>query len=63
MKQVYVIPFECVEHLIEDNLFTDREKVKRIGAKCGEILSLHDFEKEVNSGELDILTESVILID
>lgn len=62
--QVYVIPVECVEHFIDDdNRFTDREKVKRIGTKCGEIFTLIDFEREVNNGDLDILTESVILID
>jgi hypothetical protein len=62
MKQVYVIPQDCVEHLIEDGIFTDREKVKRIGAKCGEILSPIDYEIGVNNGDID-LNESLILID
>lgn len=64
--QVYVIPVECVEHYQnDDGTFSDRDKVKRIGAKCGEIYTLIDFEREVNNGDLSIetLTESVILID
>lgn len=63
MKQIYVIPFECVEHLIdEDGVFKDREKVKKIGSKCGEIYSTLDFEVAVNTACVDT-NESIILID
>lgn len=63
MKNVYVIPFECVEHLYDDESgFTNRAKVKRIGKKCGEVLSLFDFQAEFNKGNIDT-KESVILID
>jgi hypothetical protein len=64
MVQVYIIPAECVEHLMdEDNVITDREKAKRIGVKCGELFTLIDFEREVNNGDLEISNKSVILID
>lgn len=62
MKQVYVIPFECVEHLIEGGKFTDREKAKRIGVKCGNLMSIVDFEEAVNDESLNF-EENVILID
>lgn len=63
MKQVYIIPFDCVEHLYTDEGgFEDRDKVKRIGVKCGQVLSMMDFERESNLGNVD-LTSDVILID
>ena len=66
--QVYVIPVECVEHFInDDDTFSDREKVKQIGTKCGEIYTLIDYEREINNGDLvisnDFTKEYVILID
>ena len=62
-KQVYIIPIECVEHLLDgQGYITDREKAKRIGTKCGQIVSLMDFETIYNGGHSDDW-ETIILID
>lgn len=61
--QVYVAPIECVGHLYDDdNNISDRDAFKRTVLKCGEVLSLYDFEKECNIG--NISTENqLFLID
>jgi len=61
--QVYVAPLECVGHLYnDDNNVTDRDAFKRATLKCGEVLSLIDFERECNLG--NVSTENhLFLID
>jgi hypothetical protein len=63
MNQVYIVLRECVEHFIDDDgKFTDRNKVKRIATRCGDIVSQAEFEDLANNGHID-LNDTVILID
>lgn len=63
MKQIYLVPLDLVHHLLDDdNNFKDREVVKKIARKCGDVLSLYDYEKQMNNGDIDV-NENYILID
>lgn len=63
MSKVYVVPFDCVEHLYDDeNGYSNRAKVKRIAKKCGEVFSMHDYEIEFNKGNISS-DDNLILID
>lgn len=60
--KVYTVPFECVEHLYDDeDGFSNRAKVKRIAKKCGEVFDLKDFEVEFNKGNISS-TDNLVLI-
>lgn len=63
-KQVYIIPFECVEHLYDEELgFTQtRKEVKKIGARCGNIVTISKFEREFNAANIDP-EHNVIIIE
>ena len=61
-KLVYVVPFECVEHLYDDeDGYSNRAKVKRIAKKCGDVYNIAQFEAEFNKGNISS-ADNLILI-